>query len=66
MTEATQKAVIGVKRMMVMVSAITAIAGVTYMARPATGEIPTSVVITAMTLIAAIAGVDVWKQTKGE
>jgi hypothetical protein len=32
-----------------------------YIAKPDTGELPTSIVVTAITLIAAMGGVDVWK-----
>ena len=60
--EAIKKAVIGGKRMFVILWCVTAITAVAYMAKPTTGEIPTPIVITAMTLIAAMGGVDVWKQ----
>lgn len=62
MPEVIKNTVIGVKRMGIILWCVAAIAAVTYMAKPATGDIPTSIVITAMTLIAAMGGVDVWKQ----
>ncbi len=62
MTEEIKNAVIGIKRMSVILWCVAAIAVVTYLAKPVTGDIPTPIVITAMTLIAALGGVDVWKQ----
>jgi hypothetical protein len=63
MTE-LKKAVLGVKRMTVMLVSIIAITTIAWMAKPDTGEMPMPIVITAMTLIAAMGGVDVWKQAK--
>ncbi len=54
----------GVKRMGVIFWCVTAICVVTYLAKPDTGEMPTAIVITAMTLIGTLGGVDVWKQGK--
>ncbi len=62
MPETAQKAVIGIKRMGVILACVAAITVVCWMAKPVSGNIPTPVVITAMTLIAAMGGVDVWKQ----
>ncbi len=62
MTEVIKNTVMGVKRMGVIFWCVTAICVVVYLAKPATGEIPSSIVITAMTLIGAMGGVDVWKQ----
>ncbi len=62
MSENVKKTVMGVKRMGVILWCVTAISAIVYMSKPATGDIPTSIVITAMTLIAAMGGVDVWKQ----
>ena len=62
MVEQIRKTVIGVKRMGVILWCVAAIAGIVYLAKPVTGDIPASIVITAMTLIAAMGGVDVWKQ----
>ncbi len=62
MTDQVRKTVIGAKRMGVILWCVAAIAGIVYLAKPATGDIPTPIVITAMTLIAAMGGVDVWKQ----
>ncbi len=61
MVEPIKKAVIGVKRMGVIFWCVAAICYVAALAKPDTG-IPTAVVISAMTLIAAMGGVDVWKQ----
>jgi Na+/H+ antiporter NhaD/arsenite permease-like protein len=62
--EGIKKAVIGGKRMFVILWCVAAIVAVAYLAKPSTGELPTPIVITAMTLIAAMGGVDVWKQGK--
>ncbi len=62
MAETVKNAVIGTKRMGVILWCVTAIAVVAFIAKPVTGDIPTPIVITAMTLIAALGGVDVWKQ----
>ena len=62
MTEVIKNTVIGVKRMSVILGCVAAIVGVVYLCKPVTGDMPTPIVITAMTLIAAMGGVDVWKQ----
>jgi hypothetical protein len=62
MPEVIKNTVMGVKRMGVILWCVAAITVVTYMAKPVSGDIPTPIVITAMTLIAAMGGVDVWKQ----
>lgn len=62
MTEVIKNSVIGIKRMGVILWCVAAIAAVTFMSKPETGDISTPIVITAMTLIAALGGVDVWKQ----
>ena len=62
MTEQVKKAVIGVKRMGVIFWCVAAICFIAKLAKPDTGEIPTAVIISAMTLVAAMGGVDVWKQ----
>jgi hypothetical protein len=64
MPEVVKNTVIGIKRMGVILWCVAAIVGVTYLSKPGTGEIPMPVIITAMTLIAAMGGVDVWKQGK--
>ncbi len=62
MAETVKNAVMGIKRMGVILWCVAGISGVAYMAKPDTGEIAPAIVITAMTLIAALGGVDVWKQ----
>jgi hypothetical protein len=62
MAEVIKNTVMGAKRMGVILWCVAAIAFVTWLAKPDTGDIPTPIVITAMTLIAAMGGVDVWKQ----
>ncbi len=62
MPEIVKNTVIGVKRMGVILWCVTAIGVCAWLAKPVTGDIPTPIVITAMTLIAAMGGVDVWKQ----
>ncbi len=64
MSKKAKKAPMGVKRMGVILWCVTAICAIVYMAKPVTGEVPTSVVVTALTLIAALGGVDRWKQVK--
>jgi hypothetical protein len=62
MADKLKEVVMGTKRMGVVLWCVTAICAVVYMAKPDTGEIPVSVIVTAMTLIAAMGGVDRWKQ----
>lgn len=66
MVEPIKKAVIGIKRMGVIFWCTAAICYVTGLAKPSDGEIPTAIIISAMTLVAAMGGVDVWKQGRGE
>ncbi len=61
MSETVKKGVIGVKRMGVILWCVTAICYLSYLATTST-EVPTSVIVTAMTWIAALGGVDKWKQ----
>ncbi len=63
-TGIVRNTVMGAKRMGVILWCVTAIGVVTWLSKPVTGDIPTPIVITAMTLIAAMGGVDVWKQGK--
>jgi hypothetical protein len=64
MTDTIKKGAISIKRMGVILWCVTAICVVVYITKPTTGEVPISVIVTAMTLIAAMGGVDVWKQAK--
>ena len=62
----TPKNTVGVKRMGVILWCVAAICVVVWMAKPTTGEVPTSVIVTALTLIAALGGVDRWKQARDD
>ncbi len=60
--EHIKNAVMGTRRMGVIFWCVAAICFVVYMAKD--NDIPTAIVISAMTLIAAMGGVDVWKQAR--
>jgi hypothetical protein len=62
LSDTVKKATMGVKRMGIILWCVTAICYLSYLSKPATGEVPTAVIVTAMTLIAAMGGVDKWKQ----
>ncbi len=70
MVEAIKTAVIGIKKMSIILWCVTAIVVIVFLAyfysQPSEDStavsIPTAVVITAMTLIAALGGADVLKQ----
>ncbi len=64
MPDQIRKVAIGIKRMAVIIWCVTGIVGVCYLAQPESGTIETPIIITAMTLIAALGGVDVWKQNR--
>lgn len=64
MTDTVKSAAIGIKRMGVILWCVAAICLVVYITRPDTGETPMVVIITALTLIAALGGVDRLKQVK--
>ncbi len=65
--ETAKNAVMGIKRMGVILWCVTAIVLIVFLClyyADAKEVVPTSLIITAMTLVAALGGVDVWKQSK--
>jgi hypothetical protein len=68
LTAVIKNAGIGMKRMGVILWCVLAIVVIVFLAlhySTAGKEVPMPIIITAMTLVAALGGVDVWKQRKG-
>jgi hypothetical protein len=69
MVEAIKNAALGIKRMSVIIWCVTAIVTIIFLSyhygqRPEAVLISPYVIITAMTLIAGLGGIDIYKQAK--
>lgn len=64
MVQEIKNGAIGVKRMGVILWCVAAICIIVYMAKPVTGEVPTAIIVTAMTIVGTLGGIDRWRQIK--
>jgi UDP-N-acetylmuramyl pentapeptide phosphotransferase/UDP-N-acetylglucosamine-1-phosphate transferase len=64
MVQEIKNTAIGVKRMGVILWCVAAICVIVWMAKPATGAVPTPIVLAALTIVGTLGGIDRWRQIK--
>lgn len=64
MVQQIKDGAIGIKRMGVILWCVAAICVIVGMSKPATGPVPTPIVLAAMTIVGTLGGIDRWRQMK--